>query len=233
MAFRLAFSEGLMAAKKNLLPGLLVQALMVLFLVLYLTHEGTRQVLARLATTKEEAGFAFAFVGYVLAAALLPELLKIAFFQKLRLHRSSIRNFLIAAPFWGCIGMLVDLFYRAQDLWFGTNTDFATILPKVLVDQFLYSPFIGTPLSILYFAWADHGFHMTGIRAVLPDLPLRIFGIQCAAWMIWIPGVTLIYAMPSLLQIPIAILITSFWILIFTTVRERQARPPRETLSQA
>ena len=65
---------------------------------------------------------------------------------------------------------------------------------------------------------------MKGIRAVLPDLPLRVFGIQCAAWIIWIPGVTLIYAMPSLLQIPIAILLTSFWILIFTTVRERQTR---------
>ncbi len=231
MPFRHAISEGLRAAKKNLLPGLLVQALMALFLFLYLSHEGTRQLLVRLASAKEEAGFAFAFVGYVLAAALLPELLKIAFFQKFRLQRANLRNFLIAAPFWGVIGMIVDLLYRAQDLWFGTNADFATILPKVLVDQFLYSPFIGTPLAIFYFAWADHGFRLSGIRSVLPDLPLRVFGIQCAAWMIWIPGVTLIYAMPSLLQIPIAILITSFWILIFTTVRERQARAPQKTHS--
>jgi len=59
----------------------------------------------------------------------------------------------------------------------------------------------------------------------------RAFGLQCAAWMIWVPGVTLIYAMPSLLQIPTAILITSFWILIFTTLRERQNRDPRKTHS--
>ncbi len=231
MAIRHAISEGLRAAKKNLLPGLLVQALMVVFFCLYLSHEGTRQLLALLATTKAEAGFAFAFVGYVLAAALLPELLKIAFFQNLRIQPANLRNFFIAAPFWGVIGMIVDLLYRAQELWFGNNTDVATILPKVLVDQFLYSPFIGTPLAILYFAWADHGFRIAGIRAVLPDLPLRIFGIQCAAWMIWIPGVTLIYAMPSLLQIPIAILITCFWILIFTTLRERQACAPQKTQS--
>jgi hypothetical protein len=224
MLFRHAISEGLLAAKKNLLPGLLVQVLMVVFLVLYIFHEGTRSVLSRLATAKQEAGFAFAFVGYMLAAALLPELLKIAFFQNFRPRSINLRNFLIAAPFWGVFGVIVDLLYRAQDRWFGTNADLATILPKVLVDQFLYSPLIGTPLAILYFAWAEQGFRMKGIRAVLPDLPLRVFGIQCAAWIIWIPGVTLIYAMPSLLQIPIAILITSFWILIFTTVRERQTR---------
>jgi len=53
----------------------------------------------------------------------------------------------------------------------------------------------------------------------------RAFGLQCAAWMIWVPGVTLIYAMPSLLQIP------SFWILILTTLRERQNRDPRKTHS--
>lgn len=227
MAIRHAISEGLRATKTNLLPGLLVQALMVIFFALYLSHEGTRILLARLAGVKADAGYAFAFVGYVLAAALLPELLKIAFFQNLRVQRTNLRNFLIAAPFWGSMGMLVDLLYRAQAHWFGTTADFATILPKVLVDQFLYSPFIGTPLAILYFAWAEHGFRLEGIRALLPHLPLRVFGIQCAAWMIWIPGVTLIYAMPSLLQIPIAILITSFWILIFTTVRERQTSRPR------
>ena len=231
MAIRHAISEGLHAAKKNLLPGLLVQALMLVFFTLYLSHEGTRLVLARLATVKEESGFAFAFVGYVLAAALLPELLKIAFFQNLQIKPANLRNFLIAAPFWGVIGIIVDVLYRAQALWFGTNTDLATILPKVLIDQFLYSPFIGTPLCLLYFAWADHGFRIAGIRALLPDLPLRAVGIQCAAWMIWIPGVTLIYAMPSLLQIPIAILITSFWILIFTTLRERQIHGHQKTRS--
>jgi hypothetical protein len=224
MPIRHAIAEGLRAAKKNLLPGLLVQILMALFLFLYLSHEGTRSLLARLATTKQESGFAFAFVGYLLAAALLPELLKISFFQNFRPHPTNLKNFLIAAPFWGAFGVIVDLLYRAQDQWFGTDADIATILPKVLVDQFLFSPLIGAPLAILYFAWAEHGFRLTGIRSVLPDLPLRVLGIQCAAWMIWIPGVTLIYAMPSLLQIPIAILLTSFWILIFTTVRERQHR---------
>jgi len=35
---------------------------------------------------------------------------------------------------------------------------------------------------------------------------------------IWIPGVCLIYFMPSELQIPIAALIEAFWVLVFTVV---------------
>lgn len=193
---------------------------MVVFFTLYLSHEGTRDALAIIASTKKEAGLAFAFFGYIFAASFLPELLKIGFFQNLQFRKTNLRNFLTTAPYWGFFGMLVDLLYRFQILLFGSDNEFFTVFAKMVFDQFLFSPFLGTPLAVLYFAWAERGFRSSGIKAVIPDLPSRVLAIQCAGWMIWIPGVCLIYAMPELLQIPIAILITSFWVLIFTTVRQ-------------
>jgi len=41
-----------------------------------------------------------------------------------------------------------------------------------------------------------------------------------AGWCIWIPGVSLVYFMPSALQFPIAVLIQCFWVLIFTVINK-------------
>lgn len=216
--------EGWAAAKKNLLPGLLLQALMVAFFSLYVSHEGTRKFLSEVAHWKQEAGFAFAFVAYAFAGALLPELLKIGFFQDLKIRRGNVKMFLISAPFWGFFGVLVDALYRGQVWMFGNAADIPTIAAKLAVDQFLFSPFLGAPLTVLYFAWAARGFRLSRLREAigLPTLVRRVFGIQCAAWMIWIPGVCLVYAMPELLQVPVAVLISAFWVLVFTALRERQ-----------
>ena len=73
---------GLQAAKKNLLPGLLLQGLMLVFILLYLFHGGTQEFLQRVSTMRTEMGYRFAMVCYIVSGALLPEILKIVFFQK-------------------------------------------------------------------------------------------------------------------------------------------------------
>ncbi len=40
------------------------------------------------------------------------------------------------------------------------------------------------------------------------------------------PGVSLVYFMPSPLQLPTAVTIQVFWVLIITTLSERKAAPP-------
>lgn len=229
MNLRSALKTAARAVRANILPGLLLQALMAVFLSLYVMHEGTRQFLANVADLKQESGYLFAFVCYVISAALLPELLRIGFFQHGRVTRWNVWNFLTAAPAWGMIGILVDFFYRCQAMWFGTGNDWQTILLKMLVDQFLYSPFIGTPLTIAYFAWRDGNFRFPALRAAIRPKVLaeRVFLIQVAGWCIWIPGVCVVYFMPSELQIPVAVLIQAFWVLVFTLVNKN--RTPRES----
>ncbi len=213
------------AARANLLPGLLLQALMLVFLALYFLHDGTRQFLSAVSNLKQQTGFAFAFVTYVISAALLPELLRVVFFQRGNVTRRNAWNFLTAAPFWGCMGVVVDVFYRAQAVWFGAGSGFWVIAPKVMIDQLLFSPLYSAPFTVAYFYWRDGDFR----PAVLGEIFTagfwwnKIFPVVVAGWCVWIPGVSLVYFMPTALQLPVAVLIQTFWVLILTTVSERKS----------
>jgi len=227
MNLREVFRTALAAARANLLPGLLLQCLMAVFLSAYISHEGTRRFLAEVATFKREAGYSFAFVSYVLSAALLPELLRIAFFQSGRPSRTNLWNFLTAAPAWGAMGVVVDAFYRCQNAWFGTGNGWEILLPKIFVDQFLFSPFFSNPLMIAYFLWRDAQFSRTARGHIFCTSFLRekLLPVQVAGWCIWIPGVALVYFMHPLLQLPVAVLIQCFWVLIFTTLGSEKTEP--------
>ncbi len=215
-AFRLAAA----AARANLLPGLLLQCLLLVFFTAYVAHDGTKVFLGEVAQIKDEAGYWFAFVSYMFAGALLPEALRIAFFQGGRASKTNLWNFLTAAPAWGLLGMLVDFFYRCQAVWFGTGSDPMTLVAKIFVDQFLYSPLIGNPLALVWFSWRDAGFQASAWRQIFCEefFYERFIPLQVAGWVIWIPGVALVYLMPPLLQVPVAVLIQVFWVLVFTTL---------------
>ncbi len=233
MNIRHAYEKALAGAKANLLPGVLLQALMLVFFCLYISHEGTRHFLSNIADLKRESGYLFAFCSYVIAAAFLPELLRVAFFQDCRPTRTNVWNFLTAAPFWGCIGMLIDYFYRWQIIWFGAGDRPATILAKVVVDQFIFSPFLCLPLTLSYFIWRDAGFRADRAAKEIFNISFltdRGIPSQVAGWMIWIPGVSLVYFVPSDLQIPVAALIQTFWVLVltFTSRRTQQVTAPRK-----
>ncbi|MEI6070697.1 MAG: hypothetical protein WCS31_02810 [Verrucomicrobiae bacterium] len=215
-----AFHQAAAAIRANLLPGLLLQCLLLIFFSAYVAHEGTRAFLGDIAHIKEEAGYLFSFVCYVASSALLPEILRIAFFQNGRPAWRNLRLFLTAAPAWGCLGMLVDLFYRCQAGWFGTGNDLMTILPKVAVDQLLYAPFLANPIAIAWFIWRDEGFRRSAWPKIFYSgfFMERVFSVQVSSWIVWVPGVALVYFMPPHLQIPVAVFVQTFWVLIFTTL---------------
>jgi len=228
MKARQAARRAITAARENFLPGLLLQACLLVFLALYLWNPSMRQALEYVARVKLEWGYAFAVISYLIAAALLPELLRIFFFQGGRVRWRNGTNFLSAAPMWAFIGVTVDALYRLQAVWFGTAHDFRTIVTKMAVDQFIYSPFFSAPIIVGWLAWRDAGFRTAALRGIFSvDFALeRIFPIIVAGWCLWIPGVSLVYFMPSALQLPTAVLIQVFWVLIITTLSERKAAPP-------
>jgi len=172
-----------------------------------------------------QQSFAFGILSYVIAAAVLPEVLRVLFFQRGRVTGKNVRNFLGAAPMWGAMGLVVDLLYRLQARWFGDGSDLWTILPKVLVDQFLFSPFISVPIIVGWLEWRDAGFRAGALRQIfsLEFVGSRMFPIMVAGWCVWIPGVSLVYFMPSPLQLPVAVIIQIFWVLLITTLSERKA----------
>jgi hypothetical protein len=224
MKFRSALLRARDAVRENAIPGLFLQGLMLGFLALYLWNDGIRHFLERVARLKQESGYAFGIFSYVIAAAILPEVLRILFFQRGRVTGKNLRNFLGAAPMWGAMGLLVDLLYRLQARWFGDGSDFWTILPKVLVDQFLFSPFLSVPIIVGWLDWRDAGFRADALRKIfsMEFVGARMFPIMVAGWCVWIPGVSLVYFMPLPLQLPVAVIIQIFWVLLITTLSERK-----------
>lgn len=228
MTLRRAWETAVGAARKNLLPGLLLQSVMACFLAAYLFHDGTRSFLAAVGDVRREMGYTFALAGYIVSGALLPELLRIVFFQKFRMTRRNLWNFATAAPFFAIMGSIVDFFYTCQNGWFGTGNDFHTVAIKVLVDQFLYSPFFSNPIGTGYFALRSAGFAREAWGPIFSwqFVAERMVPTQIAGWCVWIPAVTCVYFMPPALQLPVAVLVNSFWVLILNTLTERGATRP-------
>ena len=153
-----AVRSGLRAARMNLWPGLFLQSIMLCFIATYLLHDGTQAFLARVGGIKQEVGYIFAFVSYMLSGARLPELMRRVFFQGWKPRWENLWNFALTGPFIGFMGVVVDFFYRCQNAWFGVGNDSGTLITKVLVDQLLFSPFLANLLCTIFFTLRDGRF---------------------------------------------------------------------------
>lgn len=220
------WAAGLRAARANLMPGLIVQALMLAMLLAYYFYPPTRNWLNALAEIKARWSYGYSAVNGIIAGAIVPELLRVVVFQKAAIRRSNFANLLFAAPFWCVMGMVVDFFYRSQADWFGTDPTFPVVVKKVLVDQFLYCPLFAGPLNTWLYDWKSRGYGRQGIRgfftadyyrgAILPTL--------FANWGVWIPIVAILYSLPLQLQIPLFGLALSMWVMLLSWMSEQRAR---------
>ena len=217
---------GLHAARANIVPGLIVQGLMLAVLLADYFYPPTRNWLNGLAAIKARWSYGYSGVNAIVAGAVIPELLRVFVFQKGRVRRENFANLMFAAPFWCVMGMVVDYFYRCQAVWFGEAVTFSVVLKKVLVDQFLYNPLYSGPVTAWLYDWKNHGYRLEGIgrfftgtyyvEVVLPGL--------FANWAMWIPVVAILYSMPTLLQIPLFGLALSLWVILYTWMSEQRAK---------
>src|SRR5450631_4017306 len=110
-------------------------------------------------------------------------------------------------------GSVAYEFYAYQAIWFGEGTSWSVLLPKIVVDQFGYSVFWSLPFQAFLFRWHHLRYSARRLRLELGwNFVLeRMLPILVTNWMFWIPGVTFIYSMPSVLQMPLAIFATAIW----------------------
>ena len=214
---------GARAARANLAPGLVVQAAMVAVVLAYYFYEPARVWLAHLAATKSRFGYGFSFLAGAMTGGILPEVLKTVAFQGGRVRRENWTNLVFGFFFWGVSSMIVDSLYRAQAMAFGSRVDIATVTTKVLVDQFVYNPIWAAPWGIAAFEWKNQDYRFAGLSRVFTAgfYKQKTLPALVATWGVWIPLVTLIYSLPSLLQIPLFSLALTFWVLIFAWMNRK------------
>lgn len=219
---------GWRAARANLVPGFAVQAVMIGTVVAYFHAPSTRSFFDMLGNWKAEWGFAYSALSGVIAGALVPELLRVAVFQRGRPQGRNLGNFLFAAVFWGLSGMQVDLLYRMQGVWFGQEAGLSTVIKKVLVDQLLYCPLIAAPQGVILYDWRARGFSREALPGFFTSAFYRrsIFPTLFANWAVWCPIVAALYSLPPLLQIPLFSLALSLWVILFTWMSEQRTGGP-------
>ena len=220
---------GLRAARANLVPALVIQAAVVAVVLAYYFWEPGRAWLARAADLKREGGYLFSFVSGALAGGLLPELLTIAVFQRFRVRRENLGNLAFGVVFWGLMGMTVDALYRAQALAFGSEVDFATVFKKTFVDQFLFTPFVTIPLTVVVLEWRQRGYRFGETAGALRGgfymkkvLPTILSGLG-----FWLPVVVFVYSLPPLLQFPLFTLALTLWVMILAWISHAHRDAPR------
>lgn len=220
---RTPLALGWEAARANVLPGLLLQALMLTLLVAYYVSPAAARALNHLAAYKQEHGIVFVLVAAITAGALLPEAFVICFFQHGRPRAQNLRNLLFTVPTWAVDGVLVDLMYRGNAALFGDVVTVQAVIVKTCVDQFGYNPFIAAPCEVLVYEWKNTRISWSSVRRALTWDHYRdqIVPTLLATWAVWIPLMVIVYSLPFALQFPLFSLALTFWVLLLTYMTNR------------
>lgn len=223
MPFSEVIAQIKQAFKANVKPGVILWVFMLIFFAFYATNAAFSAGLGRVSALKLSVGYPFSFGVYVLFAALLPEIFKIIFFQKRKVSVQNLHNLIFVGLLFGMIGIVTDIFYGYQALWFGEKDDLKTLFCKAFVDQGLYSP-VANFLLVSIFFLRENGIKTAAMKTILTAefALIRVLPVIVAGWCVWVPGVMLVYSMPTALQLPVASLILCFWVLIFSFVAEQK-----------
>jgi hypothetical protein len=216
------------ALRRNLLPGLILQAIAVALVCSYYLWPASQSAFAVLAGLKERYGLIYSLLATSLFGGIIPFTVLLA---KGELRGCGTgREFAFYAVLWAAKGIEVDLFYRLQGMLFGNGHDLRTILVKTAVDQFLYVALWAAPCLALIFLWKEQGFSLRRTRSRLDRefFLLQIPAVTIANWFIWIPAVAMIYTMPPPLQIPMFNLVLCFFVLLLAFLT-RENLPTEKT----
>lgn len=204
-------------------PGLVLQATALALVLAYYFVPATAGFFAQIARWREAGGFFFSAITTALCGGVLP-FLYLHWNPRTRAAHPW-PHLAFFALFWTWKGIEVDLLYRGLGLLFGTEATFLTIAAKVLVDQFVYNPIYATTSGQLSYAWKDAGFRWAPVLADVRAgrwYQRRIIPVQLAVWCVWGPTVCCVFALPSVLQIPLFNIVLCFWSLLFAGITSRQ-----------
>lgn len=213
----------LTALKQNIKPGLILQAFALAVLLIYFFVPASKPVFVWLGEMKQTYGFGYSFIATALFGGLIPFLylwLSKSFSPK----RSILGLLVFYSVFWGLKGMEVDFFYRLQAGWFGTSNEIKTIATKMVVDQFLYSALWAAPSITMVYLWMESNWSLSEAKKTMDKdfFCVKIPTVILSNWLVWIPAVCVVYAMPAELQIPLFNLVLCFWVLLLAVLNKKQ-----------
>jgi hypothetical protein len=181
-------------------------------------------VLSRYAAWQHAGGVLVAALATAFAGGVLSQVSLVYFQKRGRWTESDLKNMAFRWALFFISGAIVYEFYGWQAVWWGQGPGWSVLIPKVLLDQFGYTVFVATPLFSLSLRWQTLNFSGKRLWKELDQsfLTERMLPILVTNWMFWIPGVSLIYSMPSILQTPLFIFATAIWGLLLPAVTKQE-----------
>jgi hypothetical protein len=205
------------ALKQNLIPGIALQVLALTIALCYFYLPSSQGLFTALGDLKSALGWKYAMVSTSLFGGIIPFI-----YLKLsgQITLGSFKVFLFYSLFWAYKGIEIDLLYALQASWFGEGNDVVTLVKKVSIDQFVYGTFWAAPSMAIGFLWMESNFKF---KLWWQRIDRKLWLLQIPTtlvtnWLIWLPAVTIIYAMPSQLQIPLFNLVLCFFVLLLSAI---------------
>ena len=218
-----AFSTGCSAVRDNRVPMVILWCLAGLLVVGYYSVSSISASLEPLARWQTEDGWVAAFLNRFFFCGVVPGVFLYAA-RSIRPRLPFATAF--AQGVWGGLsGIVYDIFYRWQSARFGSGIDFATLLKKLAVDQFVITPLVIAPLNVLVFFWISRGFSFAHFRSEFPRpfLTRALLPNLVTNWCVWIPVVLAIYAFPLALQVQVSGFACAFWALTCLQIGRRSS----------
>ncbi len=208
------------ALRQNIKPGLVLQGFALAILLVYFFVPASKPVFVWFGQLKAHYGYGYSFVATAFFGGLIPFLY--LWFSKSLGAKNPWSLLVFYVLFWGIKGMEVDLFYRFQAEWFGNNNDWQTVLTKMAADQFIYSALWAAPGITIIYLWMECDWRIARWRAAMDKqfFCVKIPTVILSNWLVWIPAVCVVYAMPAELQIPLFNLVLCFWVLLLAVLNK-------------
>ena len=205
---------GWQAARANLIPGLVLQAMAVALVAGYYVSPRFHGWMQHVAEWQYRYGITFSILTRAVFNGVVPAVF-CALVPGLRVRRPWAA-LLFGVVWWGFMGANTHLFYTLQARVWGHDANFATVLLKTATDMLVYSPFYASPLVAVSHLWQDLNYSWGATRLQLgPGWYRRIvLPNQVPGWTFWAPCLLVLYALPTPLQMPLAALLGCFWALM-------------------
>lgn len=219
-----AARTGIASARENALPGLLLWILAAAIVAGFYLVSPVTGFLNGVGRIKAQGGLLYSAVSTALFGGFIPYLWR-RFRNPSSFPVPAWQAGLFLSVFWAYKGVEVDLFYRFQDVLFGSGASASVIIPKVAFDQFVYNPLWAGWTQVLAYWWLENRFSRTSLvdREFWKSMPWRIVTVLISTWGVWIPMVSIIYSMPSVLQVPLFNIALCFWgLMLASLTREKK-----------
>jgi len=224
--FRGSIRIGVLAAKKTVKPALLIWTMMAGVAAMYYLVPESHSFFSGLVTIQKRMGVLFPSLGMGLFVGLIVEGVKVLASESKRWTKANTVNALFNFSVFGIMGVTQFYRYAFQEELIGIGTSWRVLVPKVMFDQFVWTVIFANPYQSVLYLWKNNGYSWKAVGGqVFPFKAFwgtQILPVLISNWAFWIPMATIVYCFPSELQVPLAILAVTMWVMLLSVLTAKR-----------